>query len=106
MLVPCINDSRLYIRDHCASCTGRFIPYPVQKLSIVKMTERGAGEYGGSFWRRKIRTLTKRMDVDGDGFVTEKDFIAMGDKYEKLAGGKTPQTEEFREGFRQVNHLI
>ncbi|XP_013407491.1 sarcoplasmic calcium-binding protein [Lingula anatina] len=29
---------------------------------------------GSDHWRRKIRTLFKSMDTDGDGYVTKKDF--------------------------------
>jgi len=64
---------------------------------------QGEAVFGGPIWRRKMRTLAKRMDVDGDGFVMEQDFIMMADRYEKLSkSNPAGQPEKFRERFRQV----
>jgi len=37
--------------------------------------------FGGPFWERKIRTFFKRMDANGDGFVSKQDYQWLAGKY-------------------------
>lgn len=36
------------------------------------------------FWKRKMRTYFKRIDFDGDGIITQKDFVGMADRFIKM----------------------
>jgi len=38
----------------------------------------------GPFWEKKIRSYFRRLDFDGDGKVSKKDYDILGDRYVEL----------------------
>jgi len=38
----------------------------------------------GAFWERKIRSYFRRLDFDGDGKVSKRDYDILGDRYVEL----------------------
>jgi len=40
--------------------------------------------FGGPFWERKMKTYFKRMDPDGDGYMTKNDFDQLADRYAQI----------------------
>jgi len=60
-------------------------------MEITENIDRG---FGGPFWERKLKTYFRRMDSDGDGVLTKKDFDRFADRYVefgKLDGVKAKQ---------------
>jgi len=50
----------------------------------------------GAFWRRKIRTLVDRIDLDRDGQVTRKDFEDWCDRYDQTGRVSKAKGDQFR----------
>jgi len=40
--------------------------------------------FGGPFWERKFKTYFRRMDHDGDGYMTKNDFEQLADRYAQI----------------------
>jgi len=41
--------------------------------------------FGGPFWERKVKSFLRRMDADGDGYITKKDYERLADRYTEMA---------------------
>jgi len=45
----------------------------------------------GPVWKQKIRTVQKRLDLDGDGAVTWKDFAMIAERFVTVGGATVEQ---------------
>ncbi|TDG40643.1 hypothetical protein AWZ03_012939 [Drosophila navojoa] len=64
----------------------------------VKHSERGDSE----FWRRKMRTLHRIMDVNHDGVISYDDFKLLAKRFSDLGHLSDEMAEEFNEVIKQT----
>jgi len=58
-------------------------------MFATKQTTSSSSEFG-PIWKQKIRTLHARLDIDGDGLITQNDFTVMIDRFVTF-GDVTPR---------------
>jgi len=50
----------------------------------------------GPIWKRKIRTLHARLDIDGDGLITQNDFDVMVERFDTIGHATPRQLDKLR----------
>jgi len=56
----------------------------------------------GPHWERKMKTLFTRMDADGDGVITLKDYDLMTDRWAAAGNLNEAEAKEVKHGFSQL----
>ena len=57
-------------------------------------------------WNRKMRTYFKRIDFDGDGEITQKDFQGMAERFIKVGGLQDAEANQRRGNIDQVGNIL
>ena len=53
-------------------------------------------------WLQKLTTFFKRLDFDGDGSLTKKDFFGMADRFTKQGNYNEEEAKAFKDKFLEV----
>jgi len=56
----------------------------------------------GEYWERKIRTAFYRLDVDGDGVVSQQDFELIAEKVIKVGQFTGSRADEIRDNYLEL----
>jgi len=56
-----------------------------------------------AIWTRKMKTFFHRIDFDGDGAISVKDFIGMVDKFADREGFSPAEKETAIQGYMDVS---